>query len=286
MDGLRQALLDLITSALLGFDNMITSAETVLTNGLGSTWNAVLELSEILKPFCLTIIGICLLIEIAQVAAKVDIIKWEHGLKLAVKMVLSKVCIDIAPTFLEACYRQAALWISLATGASIGGVSTLGSLVNDQMETLVMSVDGLWGVLGLFISVLVVVIAIKICGLMVQVIAYGRMFELLVYLAVSPLPCAFLPLGDGSGGGYSRVTGNFFKNFVAICLQGVMMILCLRLFGILMTTAITDGIAQAAGLEGTVAVSELCYSMLMGAIVLVMSVVKSGSWAKSIINAM
>ena len=35
----------------------------------------------------------------------------EHGLKVAVKLALSKVCIDIAPLFLQACYVQACDWI-------------------------------------------------------------------------------------------------------------------------------------------------------------------------------
>ena len=87
LDALRDWLLGLMTSALTGFDTMLASATSVLTGGLGD-WATVAALSSTLRPFCYTIIGICLLIEIAQVAAKVDILKWEHGLKLCVKMVL------------------------------------------------------------------------------------------------------------------------------------------------------------------------------------------------------
>lgn len=282
LDALRDWLLGLMTSALQGFDNMLADASNVLTGGLGD-WASVASLSSTLRPFCYTIIGICLLIEIAQVAAKVDIIKWEHGLKLCVKMVLAKVCIDIAPTFLQACYAQAQDWI---TGLSSGG-STLGNTTLTYLTPLVQNVSGFGNILGMFLSTFIVLMAIKICGLMVQVIAYGRMFELYVYLVVSPLPCAFMPLGNGDGGGVSRITSKFFKSFIAVCLQGVMMIIVIRIFDVVMGNAILTTLGAAAGnADANAAITDLIYTMLLGAIALVMAVVKSGSWAKGILDAM
>lgn len=288
MDGLKETLLNLIKSAMNGFDSTVSSAQDVLTGGLFDTnavWSSVLALSNALKPFCYVVIGICLLIEIAQVAAKVDIIKWEHGLKLCVKMVFAKLCIDIAPTFLRACYNQASLWISSAM--SVGGYTNLGSLMTTEVETQISSISGIWSVIGLLASCLLLSMAVKICGLLIQVIAYGRMFELYVLLAVSPLPCAFFPLGDGSGGGMSRITQKFFKNFIAVCLQGVMIIISIRIFYMIVGTALTSLITSASGgSDPTTVVTDLCYVMLLAGIVLVMAVAKCGSWAKSIMDAM
>lgn len=288
MDGLKETLLNLIKSAMNGFDSTVSSAQDVLTGGLFDTnavWSSVLALSNALKPFCYVVIGICLLIEIAQVAAKVDIIKWEHGLKLCVKMVFAKLCIDVAPTFLRACYNQASLWISSAM--SVGGYTNLGSLMTPEVETQISSISGIWSVIGLLASCLLLSMAVKICGLLIQVIAFGRMFELYVLLAVSPLPCAFFPLGDGSGGGMSRITQKFFKNFIAVCLQGVMIIINIRIFYMIVGTALTSLITSASGgSDPTTVVTDLCYVMLLAGIVLVMAVAKCGSWAKSIMDAM
>lgn len=288
MDGLKETLLNLIKSAMNGFDSTVSSAQDILTGGLFDTnavWSSVLALSNALKPFCYVVIGICLLIEIAQVAAKVDIIKWEHGLKLCVKMVFAKLCIDVAPTFLRACYNQASLWISSAM--SVGGYTNLGSLMTTEVETQISSISGIWSVIGLLASCLLLSMAVKICGLLIQVIAFGRMFELYVLLAVSPLPCAFFPLGDGSGGGMSRITQKFFKNFIAVCLQGVMIIINIRIFYMIVGTALTSLITSASGgSDPTTVVTDLCYVMLLAGIVLVMAVAKCGSWAKSIMDAM
>lgn len=288
MDALKQTLLEMIMSAMNGFDSMVDNAQSVLTGGafnVTAVWNSVITLSNALKPFCYVVIGICLLIEIAQVAAKVDIIKWEHGLKLCLKMVFARLCIDIAPTFLRACYNQATIWINSAT--SVGSYTNLGSLMTRDVQTQISNISGIFSVIGLLASCLVLSMAIKVCGLLVQVIAFGRMFELYVYLAVSPLPCAFFPLGDGSGGGMSRVTMKFFKNFIAVCLQGVMIIICIRIFYMIVGTALTTLVSTAVGgSDPTTVISDLCYTMLMAGIVLVMAVAKCGSWAKGIMDAM
>lgn len=280
LDALRDWLLGLMSSALNGFDSMLADAANVLTNGL-ENWGSVEDLSIILRPFCYTLIGICLLLELANIASKVDLMKWEHGLKVCVKMVLAKVCIDTAPTFLQACYAQAQDWIM---DLSSGG-STLGSTTIGYLTPLVGNVSGFGNILGMFLSSFIVLMAIKICGLMVQVIAYGRMFELYVYLLVSPLPCAFMPL---SGGDYvNRITSKFFKNFIAVCLQGVMMIIVIRIFDVVMGNAIVNTLNNVAeNADVNAAITDLIYTMLLGAIALVMAIIKCGSWAKSILDAM
>ncbi|MCL2840096.1 MAG: hypothetical protein FWE05_04920 [Defluviitaleaceae bacterium] len=283
MGALRDLLASLIVRALNSFDNMMANAVNVLGGGL-SAWSEIVNFATmVIRPFALMIIGICLLIEIGQVAAKVDLVKWEHGLKLCVKMVLSVVAIDIAPVFLEAMYAQAAAWI-ISAGA-LGGGSAFGGDIATIVEPLVTGVSGIWATLGLFMTTVILLIAVQLCGLIIAVIAFARMFELYVYLAVAPLPMAFFPLGDGTGGGFSRITAKFLRAFAAICLQGVLMLICIRVFGVIMVDVMNDAIIASAGLEASVQVNELMYTMLLGSIVLVMSVVKSGSWVKSILDA-
>lgn len=287
MNGLRDNLMEIILNSLNGFDKSVSQAQKVL-NGASfdadDVWSKVVEFSEVLKPFCYVIISICLLIEIAQVAAKVDIIKWEMGLKLCIKMVLAKVCIDIAPVFLEACYKQSAAWVNDV--ANWNKYKKLGNMLTKPVTEQINQISGLWAIILLLVSCSILAMAIKVCGLLVHIIAFGRMFELYVLLAVSPIPCAFFPLGDGSGGGMSRVTSKFLKNFVAVCLQGVMMLVCIRVFNLIVRGSITNLINKANQIGNpTAAVNDLCYTMIMVGIVLVMAVTKCGSWAKSIMDA-
>ncbi|MDR2650647.1 MAG: hypothetical protein LBB94_13170 [Clostridiales bacterium] len=278
---MKDVLESLIDNALTGFDNTFDQSLTILSGDLDQ-WIEVDKIADPLRNFCYTIIGICLLIELAQVASKVDMLKWEHGLKVMVKMALSKVCIDIAPDFLLACYKQSQAWI---IGIKLDTFK-IGETVKDLTIMEMENVNDFFAVMGMFVSMFILILAVKLCGLIIQVVAYGRMFELYVYLVVSPVACAFFPLGNGDGGGISRITSKFFKSFAAVCLQGVMMAVVLRLFGLIMANQINsmiDAIDPSAGASAKI--TEYIFLMLLGGIALVMSVMKCGSWAKSILDA-
>lgn len=288
----------MLKTAFNGFAKLVEDSVNILTFTLSApgaetktwidnAWTMVETISNAINPFCQTVIALCLLIELAQTVMKVDVLKWEHGLKICIKIVLSKVCIDVAPVFLKACYQQAIEWIIDVSNIGLeGNVDNTGQLslscsnMLEKAESLLADVDGAGAILSLFMTVVIVIVAINICGLLVKVIALGRTFEILVYLAISPLPCAFFPLGDGTGGGMSRITLKYFKSFIAVCLQGVMMLVCIKVYNIIIASVLNEAVLAAE------TVGEVCYTMLMGSIVLVMSVARCGSWAKSIIDAM
>lgn len=291
-NGLIAAAKSIVKVAFYFFDNMTNMAINVLTcnsssnltGTLDSAWDLVIAISDVLKPFCYTIIGICLLIELAQVASKVDIIKWEHGLKLAVKMVLSKVCIDVAPKFLQACYEQATDWITDLS--MMGTSSSIGTDLYETMGNAIDSVDtSLAQAFVLMLMSLPMYLFIAFTGLVIVVIAYARIFEIFVYVAISPLPCAFFPMGDGSGGGIARITSKFFKNFIAVCLQGVMMLVCLRVFTAILTTAVDNMVANPSGGTAWGTITNLGMAMILGGLVMLISIIRCGSWAKSIMDA-
>lgn len=286
MKAILNLLHSLIMDVIDSIDTMIANATGILRGGglWSNAWDQIVEWSGNFHKFCNIIIALCLLIEIAQVAAKVDTIKWEHGLKLCVKAALARVAMDVAPDFLRACYNQASIFI---TGLWAGGSLNIDNATKTDIKLKLDNVDGLFAAIGLLATCLLAILAIKICGLLVMVIAYGRMFEIYVYLLVSPLPFAFFPLGHGNGDGISRVTQRFVKSFIAVCLQGVMIVGCMRIFDTLMGNSLKAIItANIANSNPSVAINNFCFSLLMGCIVLVMSISRCGTWAKGIIDAM
>lgn len=287
--GLREAIVnttkELLINAMESFDSMSASACDVLSGGIEDTlWSDVITLSDGLVPFCNIIIGICILLELARTASKVDLIKWEHALKAGVKMCIAKVCIDVSPTFLQACYNQCNLIISDLSSA--GSVVSLADSVTPSISTACAQVTDFGGAIGLLCSTLLLQMGIKICGLLVMVMSYGRIFEILVYLLVSPIPVAFACYNEGNDG-IARITMKFLKGFIAVCLSGVMMFLCIKLFGTIVSTKFVELVdaSTASGATGSALVSDLCYDMILFTIVLVMAVAKCGSWAKQIMDA-
>lgn len=295
-DDILELVRTMLHRAFTSFDEMAQKACDVLsTNELTrmvqmypeplTMWQKLTRISGTFNLFCNIIIGICMLIELSKTFSKVDVLKWEHGLKVGVKVVIAKVCIENSPLFLKACYNQAIIFITAIAGE--GNTLSLGASCITDIDNCISNISGLGNAIGLLVSVLILQIGIKICGVIIVVMAYGRMFEIMLYILIAPIPCAFFPLGEGDN--LSRIPLRFFKSYIAVCMQGVMMFLCIRLFSILinnafseMVDAITD---PASGLSDSVIVSELCYSMLLFTIVLVMSVTKCSSWAKSIMDA-
>ena len=274
----------LLTTAINSMDNTISKATEVLSDSGGmfaSRWDDILSLSNYLKPFCLTLLGICCLLELLNLSERLDMIKWEHGLRLGVKICLAKLCIDVAPVFFRACYSQCQSWVLMIGGGS----SDVGRDALTMAQELSQSLQGsgIIFVLGMILSNLIMILAIWLCGLIITVIAYGRIFELYCYLFISPLPCAFFPLAGGNGLA-SRITTDFLKDFAAICLQGVMMMAVLKLYQIVLGGAIGDALGAIDTAEGAIAISNLLYTMLLGCITLVMSLFKCGSWSKRILG--
>ncbi|MBE5877244.1 MAG: hypothetical protein E7290_10210 [Lachnospiraceae bacterium] len=286
-EGILNTVKDLLHSAFDSFDTMAMQACDVLTGNTVTSmwWYVTYFFRGTFVLFCNIIIGICMLIELSKIFSKVDVLKWEHGLKVGVKVVLAKVCVDQAPDFLKACYRQCTNFITHMKNGGYGTDIDISDICADVIDPYIDGVSGLGNAIGLLVSVLLLQIGIKICGVLVAVMAYGRIFEILVYVIISPIPCAFLPLGEGDN--LSRIPMKFFKNYIAVCLQGVMMYVCIKLFGSLLLNSFQTKVngTLSSGVSNSVMVSDLCYDMLLFTIVLVMSITKCSSWAKSIMDA-
>lgn len=265
-----------ISDNLNSMDSNIAKVVMILADnfwGSGNAWfDFAEEVAAIIKPIALTIITICFLIEFLKITIQMDILKWEYGLKCFFKFVFAKVCIDVSFSLLGAIYATGSEWI-----ASIGtSAATIGSTAWGAIEA---EIDGYGFIesIGLIASMGLIFLSIWVVSIMVQVIAYARKFELVIYLAVAPLPCAFLPLEDGNA---SRIPKKYIMNFASICLQGLFIIMSIKLYGMLCNEEIQNTIA-AGGNVGTIA-----GQLLLASLVLIMAVVKSSSWAKSVLDAM
>lgn len=107
-----------------------------------------------------------------------------------------------------------------------------------------------------------------VLNIMVFVICYGRILELCAYTALSPIPLAALSSED-----YAGSTKRFFQHYVAICLQGLIIVLVGMLFGGLAKTLLTNvGENADFGIGTSIALS----------IMLILVLSKSEAWAGKI----
>lgn len=273
MTDLKNYVIGWILSMVHGFDNNVDNVVTILTKDIfnGTMYTMAQGVANIITPIALTIITICFLLEFLKITIKMDVLKYEYGLRVFFKLVFAKVAIDVSFKLLSAIYATGSEWMS-----QVGTVgSTLGASVETAITANIQSIST-FEALGLLGSMAIAFIAIWIAGLIVNVMAYARMFELLVYMSIAPLPCAFLPVEDGGG---SRIPKKYFLSFAGVVLQGLFIIISIKLY-----QAICDDTITAA-VQSATALSDIVYNMLMAALVLVVAVIKSGQWAKGIFDA-
>lgn len=259
---------ELVYMLINEFGKDLTNVTTILTEDIfqGSYYAMASQISDILKVTAFTIIGICFLIDFLRTTMKIDMLKIEDLLRVMIKFVFARVCIEGADVLMKALYAQATEWIN-----SIGNIKN--SLPNVASNLKSQIKDGtFWEAVAFAVSCLIIFIAVKIIGLLIKVIAYARMFEILTYIAVAPIPCAFLPLGEQMGGG--RIPYKFFMNFFAACLQGVIIIIAIRFYFVSI-----EGIGQLKG-----DTMKIAFELIFGALILVITTFKSGSIAKSLLD--
>lgn len=255
----------------LGSGILIQSPEnfnTTLYNGIINIMdNAVMPVASI-------VLALFLVLELYKISLRTEnmgTIGLEIPMKAIFKFVVCKAIMDNLKLILLAMNE-----ISTTLIANMNNVfnSSVTSNVTN-IETITETIESMEFGVQLLTSVEVTIIwlLIKFIAVMVTVIVTGRMIEMYILIAISPIPTATLPNAEASA-----IAKNFLKTFMAVCLQGAIIFLVVSMFGIIVNSV---GIS-VNGAEFT----KSLFSILGYALVLVISLFSTGKWAKSICNAM
>lgn len=151
-----------------------------------------------------------------------------------------------------------------------GVINTSATVSPDEIVKLVEALKEkeLGELMMILLETSAVKLAIQVVSVLVMLIVYGRMFEIYIYSSVSAIP--FATMGNKEWG---QIGTNYIKGLFAIGLQGLFLMVCLGIYAVLIKTVnITD--------IHTSIFSILGYSVLLG-----LMMMKSGTLAKSILNA-
>ena len=151
-----------------------------------------------------------------------------------------------------------------------GVINTSATVSGDQIVQMVEGLKdkGLGELVMILFETSLVKVAIQVMSVVIMLVVYGRMFEIYVYCSVSAIP--FATMGNKEWG---QIGTNYIKGLFAIGLQGLFLIICLGIYAVLVKTIkITDIHASIFMILG--------YALLLGLMML-----KSGTLAKSVLNA-
>ena len=124
------------------------------------------------------------------------------------------------------------------------------------------------------IQVFIIGLILKIVFIICAIIVIARVFELLVYTAIAPIPLATL-----SCEGLQDVGKGFLKSFAGVCLQSVIIIIMMIVYSTMLSSPAFDFSGIDDNWRGQAKL--LILTFIFGA-----GVMQSGSWAKKICGAM
>ena len=183
-----------------------------------------------------------------------------------IKMWIAVWLVSHAFTFSMAVFDVAQHLVNQAAGV----INTSAAVSGDQIVQMVEGLKdkGLGELVMILFETSLVKVAIQVMSVVIMLVVYGRMFEIYVYCSVSAIP--FATMGNKEWG---QIGTNYIKGLFAIGLQGLFLIICLGIYAVLVKTIkITDIHASIFMILG--------YALLLGLMML-----KSGTLAKSVLNA-
>ena len=154
---------------------------------------------------------------------------------------------------------------------SAGIIQGSTDITPDMLATLETTLETmeLGPLLGLFMQSLLIGLTMEIMGIIIFVIVYGRMLEIYMLTSLAPIPVATLS---------NRETGqmgqNYIKSLFAVGFQGLLILLCVGIYGVLVQ-GIAIGGDPIGAIWGCVGYTVLLCFMLF----------KTGTISKSIFAA-
>lgn len=186
--------------------------------------------------------------------------------KYIIKMWIAVWLVSHAFEFSMAVFDVAQHMVNKAAGVINTSATVSGDQIVAMMDTL--KEKGLGELVMILFETSLIKVAIQVISVVIMLVVYGRMFEIYVYSSVSAIP--FATMGNKEWG---QIGTNYIKGLFAFGLQGLFLMVCLGIYAVLVKTIkITD--------IHTSTMTILGYAVLLGLMML-----KSGTLAKSVLNA-
>lgn len=154
-----------------------------------------------------------------------------------------------------------------SSGGIIGGSTAVTDSMLTTLETNLADMD-LGPLLGLFAQSMIIGLTMKVIGIIIFVIVYGRMVEIYLMTSLAPIPFATFANRE-----QSQIGQNYLRSLFALGFQGFLIMICVAIYAVLVqSVAVSDPINAIWGLIGYTVL--LCFTLF-----------KTGSLAESVLHA-
>ncbi len=251
------------------FFSSVNESVKLLTFSLDQNANiiSIVEtVSNLLAGVALTVISFLFLIDLIQnVLMKMEELRYEDIVKVLMKMLFAKMFSAYMSLLILGIYGKVSeIIVKISTTVKLEAIQNgIITNISNQVPSNFLKAS-IFLICNIFPMILLL-----ICGIMVKVMAYARMFEFFILVAISPIASSFLPYK-----GTSDITKRFILNVVSVLLQGLVMLISIQIYGKLMEGFTYNGLG----------IFELLIKTSTMSCVLLMAISSSGKWAKQVVG--
>ena len=235
------------TLSISPFDSSITIIDTAMTA---------------VEGVALVLVSMFFAMQLCNDAMLLKIQSYEQVFKLFFKFILAKVIVQNAKGLMGILFNG---FNAIAAGlgeANYGFLSSFGTdaIIAEPSEAGFLGLNYLVKYLETMPTFLILMGACWVINL----ILIGRLFEIIVYTVISPIPLATF-----AGEGWTDTAKSFVKSYAAVCLQGLVVIVMFYAF---------SQMADLLGGSDTMGITITALALALG-------VAKSGQWARQAVGA-
>ena len=223
----------------------------------GDIWQVILKINNAVQAIGLALLVLFFVMGIVKTCSSfAEVKKPEHLVKLFFRFAIAKGVITYGLELMLAVYNiiqgvLSTIMNSAGFGSSSQTVLPI-EIVNAIESCGFFESIPLWAVTligGLLVTVLSFIMILTV---------YGRFFKLYLYTALAPIP-----LSTFAGDATSHVGKSFIKSYVAVCLEGAIIVLACIIFSLFASTPPVVDVNAAAVTQVWKYIGELAFNMLV-----------------------
>ena len=164
---------------------------------------------------------------------------------------------------------------------AITGLYGTGGTIDLDAVSIVTTEDDVAALMAMLIVALISWVVVLVAYIVALVVSWARAIQLYLMAAFSPIPLSLM------GAENTRQIGiGYLRNFIAVCLAGVIILVLLISFPIVLGgLQAVDAGTGAAVIDGVAGGLTYALKYLAMCILLILSLVKSGAWARDIVGS-
>ena len=251
-----------LQNALATWNNKLSEIWLLITQSPeefkdGTIWTVITNIHGALQAIGYSLLVLFFVVGVMKTCGSfAEIKRPEIALKMFIRFVLAKASIDYGLELMTSLFEIVQGIVSKIMETS--GLSSTTETVLPESIIKAIEKSGFWESVPLWAVTLIGSLFITVLSFIMIMAVYGRFFKIYLYTAIAPVP-----LSSFAGEPSSSVGKSFVKSYVAVCLEGAIIVLGCIIFSVFAASPPVVDESAAAVNQVWSYVGELIFNMIV-----------------------